>query len=67
MEEPFSLSGQTEASIFQPICPHVPLFRNSFVRKSTEDITKAIALVERLMNVIEDVLCEGFDKEVYKA
>lgn len=37
------------------------------VTASTEDITKAIALVERLMNVIEDVLCEGFDKEVYKA
>ena len=36
------------------------------VTVSTEDITKAISLVKRLMNVIEDVLCEGFDNEVYK-
>ena len=36
------------------------------VSASTDDITKAIVLVKRLMNVIEDVLCEGFDKEVYK-
>jgi len=36
------------------------------VSASTDDITKAIALVKRLMNVIEDVLCEGFDNEVYK-
>lgn len=37
------------------------------VTASTEDITKAITLVKRLMIVIEDILCEGFDKEVYKA
>ena len=36
------------------------------VTVSTEDITKAISLVKRLMNVIEDMLCEGFDNEVYK-
>ena len=36
------------------------------VTVSTEDITKAMSLVKRLMNVIEDVLCEGFDNEVYK-
>lgn len=34
---------------------------------TTADITKAIALVDRLMHVIEDALCEGFDNEVYKA
>lgn len=32
----------------------------------TADITKAVALVKRLMYLIEDVLCEGFDNEVYK-
>ena len=37
------------------------------ISATTADITKAIALVERLMHVIEDVLCEGFDNEVYKA
>lgn len=37
------------------------------ISATTGDITKAIALVERLMHIIEDVLCEGFDNEVYKA
>jgi hypothetical protein len=37
------------------------------ITATTADITKAIALVKRLMYVIEDVLCEGFDNEVYKA
>lgn len=37
------------------------------VTASTADITKAVALVKRLMYLIEDVLCEGFDNEVYKA
>lgn len=37
------------------------------VTATTEDITKAIALVKRLMEVIEDVLCEGYEQEVYKA
>lgn len=37
------------------------------VSASTADISKAVSLVERLMHLIEDVLCEGFDNEVYKA
>ena len=37
------------------------------VSATSTDITKAIALVKRLMYVIEDVLCEGFDNDVYKA
>lgn len=37
------------------------------ISASTADITKAIALVDRLMHLIEDILCEGLDNEVYKA
>ena len=36
------------------------------ITATTADITKAISLVERLMHIIEDVLCEGFENEVYK-
>lgn len=36
------------------------------ISASSADITKAVSLVERLMHIIEDVLCEGFDNEVYK-
>ena len=34
---------------------------------TTDDITKAVALVKRLMHIIEETLCDGFDNEVYKA
>ena len=37
------------------------------IAATTADITKAVALVKRLMYLIADVLCEGFDNEVYKA
>ena len=36
------------------------------VSASTADLTKVIALVERLMNIVMDTICNGFDNEVYK-